>query len=105
VAIGSAIERGSLICVYDERGTTLFQKAKGSGPKDGLLGFTGSTVTVRARSSRPPCPADARPSTRSPSRVEQCVRSLLQRIQQPVGSVTVSSRRRWVGRRRWIADR
>jgi hypothetical protein len=44
--IGSAIERGSLICVYDERGTTLYQKAKGSGPKDGLLGFTGSTVTV-----------------------------------------------------------
>jgi hypothetical protein len=33
--------------VYDERGTTLFQKAKGSGAKDGLLGFTGSTVTVR----------------------------------------------------------
>ena len=47
MAIGSAIERGSLICVYDERGTTLFQKAKGSGPKDGLLGFTGSTVTAR----------------------------------------------------------
>ena len=33
--------------MYDERGTTLFQKAKGSGPKDGLLGFTGSTVSVR----------------------------------------------------------
>ena len=33
--------------MYDERGTTLFQKARGSGPKDGLLGFTGSTVTVR----------------------------------------------------------
>ena len=47
MAIGSAIERGSLICVYDERGTTLFQKARGSGAKDGLLGFTGSTVTVR----------------------------------------------------------
>jgi hypothetical protein len=47
VAIGSAIERGSLICAYDERGTTLFQKAKGSGPKDGLLGFTGPTVTAR----------------------------------------------------------
>jgi hypothetical protein len=45
--IGSAIERGSLICVYDEHGTTLFQKARGSGPKDGLLGFTSSTVTVR----------------------------------------------------------
>ena len=33
--------------MYDERGTTLFQKAKGSGPKDGLLGFTGSSVTAR----------------------------------------------------------
>ena len=47
MAIGSAIERGSLIQVFDERGRTLFSKAKGSGPKDGLLGFTGSTVTVR----------------------------------------------------------
>jgi hypothetical protein len=47
VAIGSAIERGSLICVYDEHGHTLFSKAKGSGAKDGLLGFTGSTVTAR----------------------------------------------------------
>ena len=26
---------------------TLFSKAKGSGPNDGLLGFSGSTVTVR----------------------------------------------------------
>ena len=40
-------ERGSYICVYDEHGITLFSKCKGSGPKDGLLGFTGSTVTVR----------------------------------------------------------
>ena len=47
MAIGSAIERGSFICVHDEHGITLFSKAKGSGPKDGLLGFTGSTVTVR----------------------------------------------------------
>ena len=47
IAIGSAIERGSLICVYDQHGHTLFSKARGSGPKDGLLGFTGSTVTVR----------------------------------------------------------
>ena len=45
--IGSAIERGSLIHVYDERGMTLFSKARGSGPKDGLIGFTGSTVTVQ----------------------------------------------------------
>ena len=28
MAIGSAIERGSFIFVYDERGTTLFSKAR-----------------------------------------------------------------------------
>jgi hypothetical protein len=50
MAIGSAIERGSLIYVYDEEGRTLFSKAKGSGPNDGLMGFTGSTVTVRLAS-------------------------------------------------------
>ena len=54
MAIGSAIERGSLICVYDERGITLFQKAKGAGAKDGLLGFTGTTSPcASARSSTP----------------------------------------------------
>ena len=37
--IGSAIERGSLIQVFDEHGHTLFSKAKGSGARDGLLGF------------------------------------------------------------------
>jgi hypothetical protein len=45
--IGSAIERGSLIVVFDQHGMALFSKAKGSGPHDGLIGFTGSTVTVR----------------------------------------------------------
>ena len=35
MAIGSAIERGSLICVYDERGTTLFQKARDQAPRTG----------------------------------------------------------------------
>jgi hypothetical protein len=33
--------------VYDERGMTLFSKTRGSGPNDGLMGFTGSTVTAR----------------------------------------------------------
>ena len=47
MAIGSAIERGSFIFVFDEHGRTLFSKARGSGPEDGLLGFTSSTVTVR----------------------------------------------------------
>ena len=45
--IGSAIERGSLIQVFDEHGRTLFSKARGSGATDGLIGFTGSTVTAR----------------------------------------------------------
>jgi hypothetical protein len=45
--IGSAIERASLICAFDEHGMTLFSKAKGSRPHDGLLGLSGSTVTVR----------------------------------------------------------
>jgi hypothetical protein len=33
--------------VFDQHGRTLFSKAKASGPNDGLLGFTGSTVTAR----------------------------------------------------------
>ncbi len=45
--IGSAIERGSSIFVYDEHGHILFSKAKGSGARDGLLGFSSSTVTAR----------------------------------------------------------
>jgi len=47
MTIGSAIEHGSYIFAYDEHGRTLFSKARGSGPKDGLLGFTSSNVTVR----------------------------------------------------------
>ena len=47
MAIGSAVERGSTIIVYDESGSTLFSKARGNGPDDGLMGFSGSTVTVR----------------------------------------------------------
>jgi hypothetical protein len=45
--IGSAIERGSLIQVFDTHGRTLFSKVKGSGPRDGLLGFSSTTVTIR----------------------------------------------------------
>jgi len=43
MAIGSAIERDSYIYVFDENGRSLFSKVRGNGPKDGLLGFTGST--------------------------------------------------------------
>jgi hypothetical protein len=50
MAIASAIEGGSQIFVYDERGLMLFTKPKGAGPDDGLLGFTSSSVTVRSGS-------------------------------------------------------
>ena len=33
--------------MYDERGTHAVLEGQGSGPKDGLLGITGATVTVR----------------------------------------------------------
>jgi len=47
MAIASAIERGSVILVYDHEGQMLFSKANGSGPHDGLVGYTATTVTVR----------------------------------------------------------
>jgi hypothetical protein len=47
MAIGSAVERGPLIYVFDEHGMTLFAKARGSAHTDGLLGFTDATVTIR----------------------------------------------------------
>ena len=47
MTIGRAIERGSLIQVFDEHGHTLFSKARGNGRNDGLIGFTSSTVTAR----------------------------------------------------------
>lgn len=40
--IGSAVEKGSTVYVYNEKGNTLYTKSA-----DQLLGFTGTTVTVR----------------------------------------------------------
>ena len=48
--ISSAVERGSLILVYDELRNILFSKPRGSAPNDGLVGFSGSAVTIRAGS-------------------------------------------------------
>jgi hypothetical protein len=47
MAIGSAIERGDYVYVYDERGRQLFTKPVGSGPKDGLHGYNGGSVSIR----------------------------------------------------------
>jgi hypothetical protein len=48
MAIGNAVQRGSSVYVYDEDGHYLFAKTTGSGSSDGLAGYTGSTVSVRA---------------------------------------------------------
>lgn len=40
--IGSAMQKGSWIYVYDEDGSELWSKSG-----DELVGFTGSTVTIR----------------------------------------------------------
>jgi len=46
--IGSVIQRGGFICVYDERGRQLCMiTGGGTGPGDGLQGYTGSTISVR----------------------------------------------------------
>jgi hypothetical protein len=47
MAIGSAVHRGSLVYVYDEKGRRLTSLLAGKGPKDGLQGYRSSTVSVR----------------------------------------------------------
>lgn len=47
MAIGSAVQRGTYVYVKDERGRDLCQLQAGSGPNDGLLGYTGTTVSIR----------------------------------------------------------
>ncbi len=46
MAIGNAVQRGSFIYVYDEKGVTLCTLPAGSGSNDGLKGYTSSTVNV-----------------------------------------------------------
>jgi hypothetical protein len=47
MAIANAIQRANAVFVYNERGQTLFVKSVGSQPNNGLLGYTGSTVSIR----------------------------------------------------------
>ena len=47
MAIGNAVQRGSFVYVYDEKGRQLCTVSAGSGPDDGLKGYTSSTVNVR----------------------------------------------------------
>lgn len=47
MAIGNAVQRGSFVYVYDEKNRQLFSQPAGTGPNDGLKGYTGATVNIR----------------------------------------------------------
>ncbi len=47
MAIGNAVQRGSFVYVYDEKGRQMFTAPVGTGKDDGLKGYTGSTVNIR----------------------------------------------------------
>jgi hypothetical protein len=51
MAIGNALNKGSSIFVYDEKGKQLFTMSAGSGPHDGLTGYTSTTVNIRRGNS------------------------------------------------------
>lgn len=47
MAIGNAVQKGSLVYIYDEKGKQLATVSAGSGKDDGLKGYTSTTVNVR----------------------------------------------------------
>ena len=47
MAIGNAVQRGAFVYVYDEKGRQIRSHPAGSGPSDGLHGYTGTTVSIR----------------------------------------------------------
>ena len=47
MAIGNAVQGGDFVYVYDEKGRQLTALTAGSGPKEGLKGYTGATVSIR----------------------------------------------------------
>lgn len=47
MAIGNVIQRGFTVYVYDENNKQLYTKYGGSGPNEGLKGYTSSTVNIQ----------------------------------------------------------
>ena len=45
--IATAVERSGFVYVYNDKGSIISTLNKGSGPKDGLVGYTQNTVSVR----------------------------------------------------------
>lgn len=47
MAIGNAVQRGSLVYAYDEHNRLIFTRSSGNGPHDGLKGYTSRTLNIR----------------------------------------------------------
>jgi hypothetical protein len=47
MAIGSVVQRGAFVFVYNERGGLLTMIGTGGGPDDGLKAYTGATVSLK----------------------------------------------------------
>ncbi len=47
MTIGTAIQKGTIVRAYDEKGRQTCAVPSGFGPKDGLHGYTGSAFSVR----------------------------------------------------------
>lgn len=51
MALTGAVHRGSTVYVYKEKNQQEFTQSAGSGPNDGLNGYTGSTVNIQRGST------------------------------------------------------
>ena len=47
MAIANAIQRGSMVFVYDEKNHLMFTRCAATGPGEGLMGYTGGTINLR----------------------------------------------------------
>ena len=51
MAIGNAVQRGSTVYVYDEKGRQIAAHSAGSSKGDGLKGYTSNTVNIQRGAS------------------------------------------------------
>ena len=51
MAIANAVQRGSTVYVYNEKNIQICCLSAGSGPNDGLKGYTGSSVNIQRGST------------------------------------------------------
>ena len=47
MAIGNAVQRGSFVYIYDDKGRQTGSAPAGSGKNDGLKGYTSSSVNIQ----------------------------------------------------------